>query len=181
MDIRVHLGLSWLKWGFVELGPPKAALNFIKFEDENEDEDEPRNKEESLTSRTGAGLETAPEFRGQQAEEDDGDLAANEEDQPFERRVREPVAVQADAKHVHAEPGQAGDDVAERRRRFIRPRSRTRPPQRACRMSAFQSTMSSAPFSFGSQPQNRPQDWSAQMPPRTVPTKLNSVAKQTMP
>ena len=46
---------------------------------------------------------------------------------------------------------------------------------------AFQITMSSAPFSFGSQPQKRPQDWSAQMPPRTVPTKLNRVAKQTMP
>ena len=41
--------------------------------------------------------------------------------------------------------------------------------------------MISAPFSFGSQPQNRPQDWSAQMPPRTVPMKLNSVAKQMVP
>src|SRR5439155_25433824 len=61
-----------------------------------------------------------------------------------------------------------------------RPRSRTRPPQRACRMSAFQITIINAPFSFGSQPQNRPHDWSAQMPPRTVPTKLNNVAKQTM-
>ena len=65
--------------------------------------------------------------------------------------------------------------------RTMRPRCLTRPPQRACRMRAFQSTMRSAPFSFGSQPQKRPQDWSAQMPPRTVPTKLKSVAKQTMP
>ena len=99
--------------GLAELAPPKAALNFIKFEDENEDEDEPRNKEESLTSRTGAGLETSPQFLGHQAEEDDGDLADDEEDQPFERRVRETVAVQADAEHVHAEPREAGDDVAD--------------------------------------------------------------------
>src|SRR5712691_475036 len=38
-----------------------------------------------------------------------------------------------------------------------RPRSFTIPPQRAWRTSAFQSTMMSAPFSFGSQPQKRPQ------------------------
>ena len=57
----------------------------------------------------------------------------------------------------------------------------TRPPQRAWRMRAFHRTMMRAPFSFGSQPQNRPQDWSAQMPPSMVPTKLKSVAKQTMP
>ena len=48
-------------------------------------------------------------------------------------------------------------------------------------MSAFQRTMIRAPFSFGSQPQKRPQDWSAQIPPRTVPTKLKNVAKQTIP
>ena len=30
-------------------------------------------------------------------------------------------------------------------------------------------------------PQKRPHDWSAQMPPSTVPTKLNSVAKHTTP
>ena len=61
------------------------------------------------------------------------------------------------------------------------PRSRTKPPQRACRMMAFQSTIRSAPFSLGSQPQNRPQDWSAQMPPSTVPTKLKNSAKQMTP
>ncbi len=65
--------------------------------------------------------------------------------------------------------------------RFMMPRSRSRLPQRAWRMIAFHSTISSAPFSFGSQPQNRPQDWSAQMPPKTVPTKLNRVVKQMMP
>ena len=48
-------------------------------------------------------------------------------------------------------------------------------------MSAFQRTIRTAPFSFGSQPQKRPQDWSAQMPPSTVPTKLKSIAKQTTP
>src|SRR4051794_22667648 len=61
------------------------------------------------------------------------------------------------------------------------PRCLTRPPQRACRIRAFQMTTSRAPFSFGSQPQKRPQDWSAQMPPNTVPVKLNRVAKQTIP
>jgi hypothetical protein len=48
------------------------------------------------------------------------------------------------------------------------------PPQRTWRMMAFQITMSSAPFSLGSQPQKRPQDWSAQMPPRTEPESLFS-------
>ena len=38
------------------------------------------------------------------------------------------------------------------------PRSRISPPQRACRMAAFQITIMSAPFSFGSQPQKRPHD-----------------------
>ncbi len=61
------------------------------------------------------------------------------------------------------------------------PRSFTSPAQRACRISAFHSTISTAPFSFGSHPQNRPHDWSAQMPPSTVPTKLNSVAKHSTP
>ena len=49
------------------------------------------------------------------------------------------------------------------------PRSFTSPPQRACRISAFQSTIRTAPFSFGSQPQNRPHDWSAQMPAQHRP------------
>src|SRR6201989_1087560 len=61
------------------------------------------------------------------------------------------------------------------------PRSLADPPHRACRMMAFQRTIKSAPFSFGSQPQNRPHDWSAQIPPRIVATKLNNVAKQTTP
>src|SRR5580704_12952879 len=61
------------------------------------------------------------------------------------------------------------------------PRSLANPPQRACRIIAFQRTMRRAPFSFGSQPQNRPQDWSAQIPPRIVATRLNNVAKQTTP
>src|ERR1700693_3818541 len=61
------------------------------------------------------------------------------------------------------------------------PRSRAYPPHRACKIIAFQITMRSAPFSFGSQPQKRPQDGSPQIPPRMVPTKLNKVAKQTIP
>src|SRR6516225_6597507 len=62
-----------------------------------------------------------------------------------------------------------------------KPRSRTYPPQRACNVMAFHKTIRSAPFSLGSQPQNRPQDWSAQIPPRIVATRLNRVAKQTTP
>src|SRR5207244_13351734 len=57
------------------------------------------------------------------------------------------------------------------------PRSRTRPAHLAWRTRAFQRTIRTAPFSFGSQPQNLPQDWSAQMPPRIVDrksTRLNS-------
>lgn len=54
----------------------------------------------------------------------------------------------------------------------IMPHSFTITPKRAWRMIAFQITMSNAPFSLGSQPQKRPHDWSAQMPPNTVPTKL---------
>ena len=61
------------------------------------------------------------------------------------------------------------------------PRARTSPPQRAWRMMALINTTRAAPFSFGSHPQNRPQDWSAQIPPSTVPTKLSSRAKQTTP
>ena len=39
----------------------------------------------------------------------------------------------------------------------------------------------SAQVSFISQPQKRPHDWSAQMPPSTVPTKLKKRAKQVTP
>jgi len=53
---------------------------------------------------SGAGGKTFPQFHGQQAEEDEGELADDEEHQPFERRVGETVAVQADAEHVDAEP-----------------------------------------------------------------------------
>ena len=45
-------------------------------------------------------------------------------------------------------------------------------PHRICNMMAVHKTIKIAPFSFGSQPQNRPQDWSAQIPPKTVPNKL---------
>src|ERR1700730_12121004 len=61
------------------------------------------------------------------------------------------------------------------------PRSLAYPPHRACRMMAFHRTIRSAPFSFGSQPQNRPQDCPCETPPRIVATRLHSVAKQTTP
>ena len=63
----------------------------------------------------------------------------------------------------------------------IRPRSPIIPPQRAWRMMAFHKTRMSAPFSFGSQPQNRPHAWSPQIPPVTVPVNEKSSAKQTTP
>ena len=40
----------------------------------------------------------------------------------------------------------------------MRPRSFTKPPKRACNAMAQQMTISNAPFSFGSHPQNRPHD-----------------------
>jgi uncharacterized protein (DUF486 family) len=53
---------------------------------------------------SGARGKTFPHFHRQQAEEDEGKLADDEEHQPAERRVGEAVAVQADAEHVDAEP-----------------------------------------------------------------------------
>ena len=94
--------------------------------------------------------------------------------------LREAVGVQADAELVGAEPA-PGVTMLPKTASTAMPRSLTMPPQRACRIRAFQMTISTAPFSFGSQPQNRPHDWSAQMPPSTVPTKLSSMAKQTTP
>ena len=46
---------------------------------------------------------------------------------------------------------------------------------------ADQSTITSAPFSFGSQPQKRPHDWSAQMPPSIVPMKEKIRPKAWVP
>ena len=40
---------------------------------------------------------------------------------------------------------------------------------RACRIASCERQIISAPFSFGSQPQKRPHDSFAQMPPRIVP------------
>jgi len=62
-----------------------------------------------------------------------------------------------------------------------KPRGPSQRSQRACSAAAFQSTIISAPFSFGSQPQKRPQLSSAQRPPSTVPMKLKKSAKQTTP
>ena len=43
------------------------------------------------------------------------ELAEHESDQPRKRFLHEAVGMQADAEHVDAEPGEAGDDVAEDR------------------------------------------------------------------
>jgi len=68
------------------------------------------------------------------------------------------------------------DDVAEDGE-HLPPRGIDEPGPPACNTRQFQSTISTAPFSFGPA-QNRPQDWSAQMPPRTCRTKLSKVATQ---
>src|ERR1043166_4984962 len=52
---------------------------------------------------------------------------------------------------------------------IIRPRCRMNPPQRACKMIAHQRTISTAPFSFGSQPQKRPHDHQAALPDESAP------------
>ena len=52
---------------------------------------------------------------------------------------------------------------------------------RACRMTICESTISSAPFSLGSQPQKRPQLSLAQMPPRIVPTTEKIRPKHSTP
>src|SRR5205814_1326170 len=53
-----------------------------------------------------------PELRGQEAERDEGELRGDEARERPDRAVHETVGVQPDAEHVHAEPGEAGDDVA---------------------------------------------------------------------
>jgi len=49
-------------------------------------------------------VEAFPHSCRQQAKGDKHNLACHKQHQPFESRVREPVAVQPDAEHVHAEP-----------------------------------------------------------------------------
>ena len=61
------------------------------------------------------GAEAAPQLERQKAESDDEDLAADEDHQPLERGVHEAVGVEANAEHVHAEPREAGHNVAEDR------------------------------------------------------------------
>jgi Magnesium chelatase, subunit ChlI C-terminal/Magnesium chelatase, subunit ChlI len=59
-----------------------------------------RSRAKSSTLR----LKTFPHLRRQRTEHDETNLARDEKHQPLERRVREAVAVQPDAEHVHAEP-----------------------------------------------------------------------------
>src|ERR1017187_8573123 len=61
----------------------------------------------------GARPETLPDCQWQATKKDNHDLAGIEKHQPFESRVHEAIAVQADAEHVDAEPGERGHDVAE--------------------------------------------------------------------
>ena len=59
--------------------------------------------------------ETAPEAEREQADGDDDKLAGDEDHEPFEGGIHEAVGVQPDAEHVHAKPGETGDNVAEDR------------------------------------------------------------------
>ena len=78
------------------------------------------------------GDETLPQVQRQQAEEDEEYLAGVEQHQPFERRVHEAVAVQADAEHVHAEPRERSSRCCRRWRGSSgRVRARVRPSARA--------------------------------------------------
>src|SRR5437762_826052 len=58
---------------------------------------------------------TGPKMQRQQAQPDDQKLAPDKRHQPFEGRIHKAVGVQADAEHVHAEPREARDDIAEYR------------------------------------------------------------------
>ena len=59
--------------------------------------------------------EAAPQAEREQANGDDDELAGDEDHEPLEGGIHEAVGVQANPKHVHAEPREAGDNVAEDR------------------------------------------------------------------
>ena len=63
--------------------------------------------------RSGSFSKASPQLQRQEAERDDGHLAADEKHEPLEGGIHEAIRVEADAEHVDAEPGKAGDDVAE--------------------------------------------------------------------
>lgn len=61
------------------------------------------------------------------------------------------------------------------------PKSRIQPMKRACSIAICARQISNAPFSFGSQTQNRPHESFAHTPPRIVPTTLNTRLKAVTP
>src|SRR5687767_5607370 len=67
----------------------------------------------TITSFWYSQPKTPPELLGEQSQRNDQQLAGDESHQPLEARFHKAVGVEADAEHVHAEPGETGDDVAE--------------------------------------------------------------------
>src|ERR1041385_393321 len=58
-------------------------------------------------------LKTAPAFERHRGDGHERKLAGNESHEPRKFFVHEAVGMQSNAEHVHAPPGEAGDDVAE--------------------------------------------------------------------
>ena len=52
-------------------------------------------------------------MKREKPEADDRNLRGDEEHQPLEGSIHETVGVQIDAKHIDAEPGETGNDIAE--------------------------------------------------------------------
>src|SRR5664280_3358582 len=65
------------------------------------------------SSRRRGRSKAFPEAEGKQTEKDDGELAADKKHEPVESGFHEAIGMQADAEHVHAEPGKACHDIAE--------------------------------------------------------------------
>ena len=67
------------------------------------------------TRRHLRGRKATPFFQWHGGDGHQGELADHESDQPWKCLLHEAVGMQADAEHVHAEPRETGDDVAEDR------------------------------------------------------------------
>src|SRR3954464_12679796 len=67
----------------------------------------------SDSAASGRGGLRLPELPRQEAQAHQHQLRSDEPRQPPERALHEAVRVQPDTQHVDAEPGEAGDDVAE--------------------------------------------------------------------
>ena len=68
-----------------------------------------------VTSWRTRGTEASPSLQRHCSDGHQSELADHESDQPWKRFLHETVGMQADAEHVHAEPRETGDDVAEER------------------------------------------------------------------